>query len=405
MPSNLGSQRTQVLVVGAGPVGLLAALRLRQQGVDVRVIEQQAEFAAGAFPVVLHPQSLRILNDLGLSATLFWRGRPVHRLAVYTESERRALLELPVVQGMGASALTLPRDILRQALQNALERLGVTIEWNTQLTVLAQDARSVWGRVVQHGSTLPTSQSRVTSTFDAEYVIGADGYESTTREAIGAVLEEYGPLTSFAFFDARTARAGRDAQLALSDTSWDSVYPLRDGLSRFSFQLARSLDRPLDEQMLRELVSRRLPWHSGELGPCRWSGVAEFRRALVDRFGSGRVWLAGEAAHLTTPLGVQSLNVGLDEADELARHIADAVKAPSTSDFGPGYETRRRLQWQELLGRSLRSAPSSRAPEWALRHLRGLLSSLPASEADLDELLAQLHLIGPARPAPPDAGT
>jgi len=399
MASTLGSQRTQVLVVGAGPVGLLAALRLRELGVEVRVIEQQSELSTRSFPVVLHPQSLRIFSDLGLSATLFWRGRPVNRLAIHTDDERRAMLELPKVQGMGAGALTLPQDIVRQALQNALGRLGVPIEWNTRLAVLAQDERSVWGRLVRHDPTLPTSASRVTVTFDADYVIGADGYESTAREAIGAQLVEYGSLSSFAFFDARTPRAGRDAQLALSDSGTNSVYPLRDGVSRFSFQLARSLDRPLDEQMLRELVAARFPWYSGDIERSGWCGVAEFRRALVDRFGSGRVWLVGEAAHLTAPLGVQSLNVGLDEADELGRSIAEQLRNPSARPFGPDYEAKRRLQWLQLLGLQSRITPSARAPEWVRQYSRSLIGCLPASEADLDDLLEQLQMSG----APPRA--
>ena len=161
-------------------MGLLAALRLREQGIDVRVIEQQTEFRTHTFPVVLHPQSLRVLNDLGLAAALFWRGRPVTRLAVYTEYERRAVLDMPKVKGVAPGIITLPQDVLRRSLTHALERLGVPIEWNTRLAVLAQDGRSVWGRLVQH-EPVPgfASPGRPTvEAFDADYVIGADGYDS-----------------------------------------------------------------------------------------------------------------------------------------------------------------------------------------------------------------------------------
>ncbi len=389
-------QRTQVLVVGAGPVGLLAALCLRQRGVDVRVIEQQAEPSTRSFPVVLHPQSLRILAELGLSPTLFWRGRALSRLAIYTDHERRAVLELPNVAGSGAGVLTLPQDVLRQALQAALSRLGVIVEYGTRLSMLAQDPHSVWGRLEHHGPAPAQSNGRVASTFDAHYVIGADGYESTAREAIGAQLVDYGSLRSYAFFDARTARSGREALLALTDGGHSSVYPLRDGMSRFSFQLDRSLDRAPDEQLLRELLAARLPWYSGEVERCSWCGVAEFRRALADHFGRGRIWLAGEAAHLTGPLGVQGLNVGLDEAQELASNIAGALSDPRASGFGPDYEAKRRLQWRELLGLEERAAPSARSPEWARHHLKRLVSCLPASEADLDDLLDQLRLTSAA---------
>ena len=106
--SSSQASRTQVLVVGAGPVGLVAALRLRDQGVDVRVVEQQAEHGTQTFPVVLHPMTLRILSALGLTEALFWRGRPVSQLAIYTEGQRRAVLDLPKAAGVTSGALTLP---------------------------------------------------------------------------------------------------------------------------------------------------------------------------------------------------------------------------------------------------------------------------------------------------------
>jgi 2-polyprenyl-6-methoxyphenol hydroxylase-like FAD-dependent oxidoreductase len=392
--SQSGQTRTQVLVVGAGVVGLLAALRLKQQGIDVRVIEQQSEAQAHSFPVVLHPQSLRLLTDLGLSAALFWRGRPVTRLAIYTEFERRAVLDLPKVKGVAPGLLTLPQDVLRQALLTGLGRLDVSIEYDTRLAALAQDERGVWGRLVERLPAGARQEEEATqeSAFEVDYVIGADGYASTVRDALGVSLREHGSLTSYAFFDGASQRAGREAQLGISEDYVNAIYPLQDGTSRFSFQLGSSLNRAPDVDMLNELLAARMPWYADEVQHCSWAGVAEFRRALVERFGRGRVWLAGEAAHLTGPLGVQSLNIGLDEGNELALRMADALRNPARAGFGDEYGARRALQWQELLGLEERAALSARSPDWARRNLARIVPCLPASDADLDDLLAQLRV-------------
>jgi len=138
---------------------------------------------------------------------------------------------------------------------------------------------------------------------------------------------------------------------------------------------------------------------------CEWAGVAEFKHTLVDHFGSGRVWLAGEAAHMTGPLGVHSLNVGMDEANELACLIAAALERGAGPDFGPSYDYRRRRQWRQLL--ALESPPqiTGRSPAWARHHLPQLMAALPAAGRDLDDLLAQLRLLPSAPPTEPVLGS
>ena len=392
--SPLNPVRTQVLVVGAGPVGLMAALTLRRQGIEVRVVDQQAEHRAHTFPVVLHPQSLRLLDELGLSTALFWRGHAVTRLALYIDQQRRAVLDLPAAEGASAGALTLPQDVLRQALATELATTGVRIEWNTRLAVLQQDGQSTWGRLSREDSARRSLGARAElDAFEADFVIGSDGYDSTVREALGIQLVNHGRLQSFAFFDAPTQRAGREAQLALTEDEYcSSVYPLQNDQSRFSFQLSGQLDNAADASALQQLLLARLPWYGEEVAPPTWGGVAEFRRALVNHFGLGRVWLAGEAAHLTGPLGVQSLNVGLDEANELACRMVDALQRPARPSFGEHYGAKRTRQWQELLGLRETAAISTRTPDWARLHASRLLACLPASGPDLDELLAQLRL-------------
>ena len=132
-----------MLIVGAGPVGLVAAIRLREQGVDVRIVDEQTEASKRTYPVVIHPRTLRLLSSLGVTAPLEWRGRAIRHLAVYTNEVRRAVLDLPSAEPIAPGALTLPQDVLRQALVHRLATLGVEVEWKTHLVALAQDPDQV----------------------------------------------------------------------------------------------------------------------------------------------------------------------------------------------------------------------------------------------------------------------
>jgi 2-polyprenyl-6-methoxyphenol hydroxylase-like FAD-dependent oxidoreductase len=113
---------------------------------------------------------------------------------------------------------------------------------------------------------------------------------------------------------------------------------------------------------------------------------------MADRFGEGRVWLAGDAAHSTGPLGAQSLNVGISEAHDLAQRIAVHLERGDVANLGVAYATQRRLEWERLFGVAPSVPLTGRAPAWVRRHIAELLPSLPASGDELDDLLDQLHV-------------
>lgn len=399
IPIVSSADRIPVLVVGAGPVGLVAALSLREQGIRVRIVDEQAAESKRTYPVVLHPRTLRILSALGVGAALEWRGHTVKRLAVYTDGQLQATLELPVAGQMAAGAMTLPQDALRRALMHRLSELGTEVEWKTRLTALHQDSAQVRAGLVrrepvegQSYAPKPEWTDVGTELVEAEFVVAADGCRSSVRSLLGIDWVRMGKRQIYAFYDAPDAHSDSQAHLVIGNGLASSIYPLQNDVSRFTFQIGVGMEHAPGARQLRELLASRMPWFRGEANQLEWSGSAEFNPAVSDRFGEGRVWLAGDAAHSTGPLGAQSLNVGIYEAQDLARRVAVRLDWSGAAPLGIAYTTQRRLEWERLFGVGPGLPLTGRAPDWVRRHIAALLPSLPAAGDDLDDLLDQLHV-------------
>jgi 2-polyprenyl-6-methoxyphenol hydroxylase-like FAD-dependent oxidoreductase len=170
------------------------------------------------------------------------------------------------------------------------------------------------------------------------------------------------------------------------------MYPLRGGSARYSFELPALPSHDLGAHELGELRRARMPWHSSKLAQVEWSGVRAFQPAVAERVGRGRVWLVGDACHATSPLGTQSLNVGLREARDLAEAVVDSLHGRALEHLVHGYGAQRQLEWRRLLAIGDKPSFGARAPSWAVQHFERLISCLPASRDDLDDLLEQLDI-------------
>src|SRR5581483_853998 len=214
--------------------------------------------------------------------------------------------------------------------------------------------------------------------------------------AAGIELETIGPAQRYLAAEVALPNgdAGRDLRLLLDGEHADAVWPLKGGACRCSLELPaaeaprfkeRALwaPHPGGQAAIAELVASRVPWIGGNC-TIGWSGVAAFERRLATSYGADSVWLAGDAAHTTSPLGVQSLNVGLREAVALADAIAREVRGEAGALRA--YEAGFRAEWELLLGR--RPLPTN--DPWLQKHAAQLVPALPASGPALRHLLRRL---------------
>jgi 2-polyprenyl-6-methoxyphenol hydroxylase-like FAD-dependent oxidoreductase len=411
-------RKTDVLVVGAGPTGLVAALSLAQAGLTVEIIDEEWRPAGHSYALALHPRSLELLGGLGLAEAAISQGCRLGSLTILAGDEPPATIRCSLVHDRFPFLLSLPQSGLEQVLTEALAKMGVKVGWSHRLAglELGGDAvRATVHRLEKESAGYAVAHTEWTIAEPVEiragFVIGADGHRSLVRRALGIPLDEAGPSQAFAIFECADPAAGKEERLVLRDDSVNALWPLPRGRARWSLEIAgpevSAADRHkgrlttmlgerffphLDEAETRELVSERAPWFASRVGEIGWSIEVRFERRLAKSFGRGRVWLAGDAAHLTGPAGMQSMNAGLVEAGELATRIARVRGGQAELELLESYGKERLEDWSFLLGRRGGLRPGAATAEFVAKNADRILPCLPAIGSDLPPLAAQLGL-------------
>jgi 2-polyprenyl-6-methoxyphenol hydroxylase-like FAD-dependent oxidoreductase len=429
-----GEDAPEVLVVGAGPVGQFAALALARRGVRVRIVDRGVWPCAQSYALALHSKSIELLEDFGLGDAMLDAAHAVDGLSLYDASKLRAEVKLTGVNGAPGPIVVLRQDMLEGLLEDALKVHGVRVEWRHEVSRLVQEGghaavtidrfeKESRGYVVAH-----TEWALASSTdLEVPFVIGADGYNSRVRRALNLDFHEVGPAQYFAVFEFKSdAGSKHDMRVVLGDQTTDVLWPLPGGAYRWSFELpdyrdvetesrkqdllAAGFDFPterskerlyltegpesavLTEANLRALIAARAPWFTASVDEIVWKSVVRFERRLAGGFGKGRMWLAGDAAHLTGPVGIQSMNLGLEEAHDLAGAIAGILRNAESPSALEDYGRRWMATWRSLhnLEGGLSGGPL--ADEFIRGHAGALMSCLPGHGETLAAMAAQLGL-------------
>ncbi|MEZ4653344.1 MAG: FAD-dependent monooxygenase [Candidatus Eisenbacteria bacterium] len=381
-----------------GPVGLYTAIALRERNVDVDVYDQDPRLAARSYALALHPQSLRLLDEVGLAPA-------PHGARAARRSDRllrRAAQACGVLRGDRRSVLyllVLPQSTFETLLQERLERSRQRVHWSHRVQQLETDEQRIGVMVhkldhVSLGYPVSIAESTITksSLVDTQYVIGADGYESRVRNILDIDYQNHGDAGTFFVTEFESDRVIEPELRIVLEGPWANVcWPISEHRVRWSFQIdPREMDKADAGQLVR-YIEDRAPWFHPRPREIHWTTLVRFERRLASTFGKGRIWLAGDAAHLTGPVGVQSVNIGLREGHDLASRIANALHNGDEESLN-AYDEERRLEWQSLLGITGDIQGRNGVDPWIEQHRYRILPCLPGSGSDLDVMLRQLGL-------------
>ncbi|MDT0307366.1 FAD-dependent monooxygenase [Streptomyces sp. DSM 44917] len=396
-----------VLIAGAGPTGLTAACTLLQQGVPVRVVDRRSGPATAPKAIVLWSGALEVLDRLEVAGPLTERALALAGASYWSRGRRLAAVRfggLPNTRFPGP--VCAPQPVTEELLYQRLLQLGGDVAWNTEVREVASGADGVTVALA------PRDGGEITAER-ADWLIAADGMHSTVRGTLGDVAFEgatYGRdfLLGDVVLDAAggSALPEREAQYHLTPDGVLVVVQLPGGGHRVFFDQAAGTrtDTP-DLAELQGLLDARGPgqWRIRDLW---WSSRFQVHTKVASAFRSGRVFLAGDAAHVHSPAGGQGLNTGVQDGYDIGWKLAAVVRGADAALLD-SYQAERRPTAVRAVANADRQTKLWLVRNPLVRRLRdlllGRLSRSGALERRLIPELAQIDLDLSASPAVVDA--
>lgn len=339
----------EVLIVGAGPTGLVLALWLTAQGVSVRILDRAAAPGTQSRAMAVQARTLELYRQLGLDKAVIAEGHANPRMNLWVRGKRRARLSLADA-GRELTpypyVLIHPQDRHERLLAARLQQMGVTVEWGAELVGLEQMDDRVSARL-RRTAGADGAQVQV----EAAYLVGCDGAHSGVRELLGTGFPGGSYPQTFYVADVEVAgpAANGEAHIALDSADFALLLAYGPGQARLIGAVrdeAGGADGRLD---FADVGHAAIESMGLAVKRVNWFSAYHVHHRVAEHYRQHRVFLAGDAAHVHSPAGGQGMNTGIGDAINLAWKLAAVLKQQAPDDLLDSYEIERRAFARQLV--------------------------------------------------------
>jgi 2-polyprenyl-6-methoxyphenol hydroxylase-like FAD-dependent oxidoreductase len=332
-------KRSDVLIIGAGPTGLVLALWLTELGVKVRIVDKTAEPGTTSRALAVQARTLELYRQLDLTDAVLKHGHRVPAVNLWVNGEPATRLSFERI----GSDLTpypflhiFPQDQHERLLIERLERLGVSVGRRTELVSFTDEGERVIARL--RG---PEGQDE---TCEANYIAGCDGAHSTVRDTIGTGFP--GGTYRQVFYVADVEAAGPplngELHVDLDEADFLGVFPLAGkGRARLIGTVRDERADRADTLKFEDISNRAIKHLKVDVQKVNWFSTYHVHHRVAEHFRKGRAFLVGDAAHIHSPAGGQGMNTGIGDAINLAWKLAAVVRGHAPDRLLDSYEAER----------------------------------------------------------------
>jgi 2-polyprenyl-6-methoxyphenol hydroxylase-like FAD-dependent oxidoreductase len=333
------SHDTEVLIVGAGPTGLVLGLWLTRLGVRVRIVDKTSEPGTTSRALAVQARTLELYDQIGLAKAVVERGRKAVAANLWVSGKRKGHFEFGDM-GQGLSpfpyAIIFPQDEHERLLIERLKECGVEVERQTELMKFEDSAGRVLAHLKRPDGTIEACESA--------YIAGCDGARSNVREAlqIGFLGGAYTHLFYIADVQASGPTMNGELHLALDTSDFLFAFPLKgEGRARLIGTVGEQAEHQHDDLSWDDASKDVIKRMRIEVERVNWFSTYRVYHRVADHFSKGRAFLLGDAAHIHSPVGGQGMNTGIGDAVNLAWKLADVLQEHADASILDSYEPER----------------------------------------------------------------